>query len=336
MQCNACGTLLPPGASVCPRCGALTSSSSDYDAIPYIDHHTYAEQSVPSTQSASSVPVEARPLPLDAEKSVAAYPIQKAQVPGWMTALLILLALLFILGGVGSIVYAANFRPADLHAQATEVAQNFLTAQARETAQANSYATATAGSMTPEQVYQQATSNTPVIDDPLKDDSGNVWYNYAGGKDLCNFRDGAYHVQSSTYKSSLCTGYGTEFTNLAFQAQIEIITGGLGGLMFRNNAGNAYMFFIDTYGDYGFGITTQQNLRILQSGTNAAIVTGLKHPNLLTVIARNSHINLYVNAQPVATVVDTTCSSGQIAFASSASTSGPFDVAFNNVKVWEL
>ncbi len=345
MQCNACGTPLPQGASACPRCDALTTSSSNYDAVPYIEYHTYMEQATPSTQSASPATIAARPFVPGARESIAVYPEQKARqsqgIQGWKTALIILLSLLLILGGIGSIVYAFNFQPVDLHAQATKVAQNFLTAQVRGTAQVNAIATATANSMTPEQVYQQATNGTPVIDDPLKDDSGSVWLNsrVLNAKSyICIFRDGAYHIQ--TDQGAFCIGNGTSFSDLAFQAQITIIKGQYGGLVFRLSVNKSigysyYYILIGTDGSYYIQAVNQQQTKTLASGTSRAIITGLNQPNRVTIIARSSHLNLYINDQYIDQAIDTNYSTGQLAFLTPDEATFT-DVAFNNVKVWEL
>lgn len=337
MQCNACGTLLPPTASSCPKCGTLTYTSSDYDAIPYIETKEYQEQAVLPAQPVVVNTIEQPLLPPDPRK----YSEQKRSsgIPGWMMALIILLSLLLIGEGIGSIIYTVNYRSADLHVQATKVAQNFLGAQVTGTTQASVHATAIANAMTPEQIYQQATSGTPVIDDPLKDDSGNIWYHYGTvNDDRCSFRAGAYHVQGSSI-STICIGSNTLFRDVAFQAQITIVKGLFGGLIFRSNgnSANAYLFIISSDGGYYFGIFNQQQTNFLKSGISPAIVTGFNHPNFLTVIARGNHIYLYVNSQTVTSVVDSTCTTGQIALTSSAANGvGPFDTAFNNVKVWEL
>jgi hypothetical protein len=342
MQCNVCGTLLPSGAGSCPKCGALLYTSSDYDAIPYIDtkeYKEYQEQVVLPAQPVVVSTIEQPLLPAEPGK----YPEQKRSsgIPGWMMALIILFSLLLIGEGIGSAIYTVNYRPADLHAQATKVAQNFLGAQVTGTAQANAQAMATANAMTPEQVYQQATSGTPVIDDPLKDDSGNVWYHYgAANDDGCSFRAGAYHVQAS-FASMICTGVGTSFHDLAFQTQVTIVKGLFGGVMFRDtgsgsNAGG-YIFIISSTGDYNFSILNQQQTKFLKTGISSAIVGGFNQPNLLTVIARGSHIYLYINGQTVTSLVDSTFTFGQIAFTSTtANGTGSFDTAFNNVKVWDL
>lgn len=338
MQCNACGTLLPPAAGSCPKCGALAHTNSDYDAIPYIDEKEYQEQPALPTQLASSGTIQQPLLPVDPGK----YPEQKRSqsIPGWMTALIILLALLLIIEGIGSVIYATNYRPTDLRAQATAVAQNFLTAQVNSTAQASAHATATANAMTPEQVYQQATSGTPIIDDPLKDDSGNVWYHIDGKhKDLCNFHAGAYHVQIPATGSGVCIGYGTQLNNLAFQTQIKIINGFVGGLVFHFNANSSnesfYTFGITTNGVYILNADGPQQTRTLTSGISTTIMTGLNRANVLTVIVHSSHIYLYINGQFIADAIDTTYISGAIGLIGFSNTK-TLDVAFNNVKVWEL
>jgi hypothetical protein len=339
MQCNACGTLLPPAAGSCHKCGALTYTSSDYDAIPYIETKEYQEQAVLPAQSIVASTIEQPLLPPDPEK----YPEQKrsSSIPGWMIALIILLSLLLIGEGIGSAIYTVNYRSANLHAQATKVAQNFLGAQVAGTAQSSAHATATANAMTPEQVYQQATSGTPLINDPLKDDSGNVWYHYVTTPpNNCSFRGGAYHVQESISGSYMCIGYGTNFNNLAFQAQIKIIKGLIGGLVFRMAGtsavdNNYYLCLIGTNGYYALDTVNSQQAKMLANEASTAINTGQNQSNLVTIIARDNHISLYINGQFVKIITDATYTSGQIAFIASDN-KGPSDVAFSNVKVWNL
>jgi hypothetical protein len=347
MECNTCGTLLPAEVSTCPRCGTQTSSS--YDAIPYIDNQEYMKQGAPSNQPVASVTVEAQSFASGAQESGAVSPEQKApqsqRRAGLMTALLIVLSFLLILGSIGSVIYTAPFRSGDMHIQATAIAQNFLTAQVRGTAQGNAYATTIADKMTPGQVYQQATSGTPMIDDPLKDDSGNVWYNEdVPPTNFCAFQGNAYHLGISTSGERFCMGFRTAFHDLAFQAQIKIIKGEIGGLVFRVRPTSTtyptdfYTWVIHTDGSYGFFVLNSEDspsLRMLVTGTSSAIATGLNQMNTVTVIARGSHLYLYVNGQFINSIIDTTYTSGPIGF-TGGSNSGPVDVAFSNVKVWNL
>lgn len=292
---------------------------------------TVVSQNVSTVEPGLQIPVIAAPV----------VPERRNGTPGWMIVLLVLLSLLLIIGGGGVILYAAAFSPGEFHAQATAVAQNFLTAQAQSTAQANAHATATTNNLTPEQVYQQATSGTPTIDDPLKDDSGNVWYNYGAvtAKNNCNFRAGAYHITLPDTGGSDCIGANTLFNNLAIQVQITVIKGQVGGLLIRINHGaqnpTAYGFEIDTQGNYFLYAVDQSQARPLKVGQSLAIANGLNHPNIITMIARDSHIYAYANGQNIADTIDTTYTSGQIALVGE-STVGALDVAFNNVKVWAL
>jgi hypothetical protein len=346
MQCRSCQAQVPPGATTCPGCGStLTATTAAYDeVVPYFDHVSYVEQAAAPSQVVgtpvalqTAVPsVRVQEIPIEVAPTV---PERGNRAPGWMIALLTLFSLLLIIGGSGFLIYATAFRPGELHAQATAVAQNFLTAQVQSTAQANTAATATANAMTPAQVYQQATSGKPVIDDPLQDDSGNVWLNYAS---YCTFSGGAYHISLPGQGGNFCMGAGTKFDNLAFQAQLMIIKGSAGGLIFRfapDTNGNltGYVFEIDTQGRYFFANYTPmaQSSKILKQGISPIFTTGVNQTNTLMVIARGSTIYLYVNGENVGTMTDTAHTIGQIAFLGE-SDAGSGDVAFSNAKVWAL
>ncbi len=346
MQCRSCQAQVSPGATTCSGCGStLIATTAPYDeVVPYFDHVSYVEQAAtppravgtPVALQTAAPPVKVQEIPLEVAPAV---PERDNRAPGWMIALLTLFSLLLIIGGSGFLIYATAFQPGELHAQATAAAQNFLTAQVQSTAQANTAATATANAMTPAQVYQQATSGRAVIDDPLQDDSGNVWLNYAS---YCGFSGDAYHVSLPGKGGNFCIGAGTKFANLVFQAQLMIIKGGAGGLIFRfapDADGNltGYVFGIDTQGQYFFTnyAPMTQSSKILKQGISPLLATGVNQTNTLTVIARGSTMYLYINGENVGIVNDTAHTIGQIAFLGE-SDAGASDIAFSNVKVWAL
>ena len=67
----------------------------------------------------------------------------------------------------------------------------------------------------------------------------------------------------------------------------------------------------------------------------AGFKANLNHAYLLTVIARGRSISLYVDKQWLATVEDQSSSSGAIGLMAYDKTQ-PTEVAFRNMKVWEL
>jgi eukaryotic-like serine/threonine-protein kinase len=126
------------------------------------------------------------------------------------------------------------------------------------------------------------------------------------------------------------------FDNLAFQGQATIIKGDSSGLIFRALKSGSYLFEVSYSGTYDLlaykGASTPT---VLVSGTSTVINTGLDQSNLLTVVAYGNHLYLYINKQPVASVTDSTNTTGQIAL-SGGTTTGSADVAFNNVQVWSI
>jgi len=238
--------------------------------------------------------------------------------------LLLIITILVIISTSGLIYYTAAVLPANLHAQATSVARDFLTVQAR--------------SMSPEGIYTQATSGRPLINDPLSSSNNSSWQNGFG----CTFTAGAYHVTVQQVAGiNTCLARGT-FNNFAFQVQMTIINGPSGGLIFRSSRAleHYYFFWLTTSGVYDLALieegATQE--RDLTRNSSPAIKTGPNQPNLLTVIARSSNIYLYINKQFVASVNDGTYSSGAIALEATPTSlaNSSADVAFSNAQVWAL
>jgi len=272
-----------------------------------------------------------------------------------MTILLIILALLVMASGFGLIYYSAVFRPNQLHVLATTTVQTVqaqsratANAHATGTAQANANASATAQTLattqamatttTLQNIYNQATSGASFLNEPLT--SNNISHWEVGNASLggsCGFRAGAYHVIEPNKNYYLtCMAENSNFSNFAFQVQVTIIQGDEGGLIFRANGARLYSFGINREGLFSFIVSKNNNPgKPVVFGPNTAINTNLNHPNLLTVIVRNSTIYLYINKQYVDTVKDATYSAGQIGVYAADSTHYT-DVAFNNAQIWEL
>jgi hypothetical protein len=295
MQCTSCGTPLSTGMTNCPTCNRPVSYNSHPDEIP-----------------------------------------QRPQIFSAMNITLLALIVLFLIsGGGGFAYYAQDIHPNEMNAQATTVAQTVLQAQAQNTALAHLQLSATAAALTPQQIYTQATSGTPVINDPLTSTAGNTWYQYGTPSNGCYYSGRAYHLKFARQGAFSCTAFNSFFHGLAFQVQVTILEGDAAGLLFDINNGNsnAYLFEISPTGSYGlyvfkFGVPT-----VLSSGTSTTFYGGYDRSNLLTTIDDNGQIYLFANKQPIAHVFDSTYNSGQIALVGETSTNF-IDVEFNNVQVW--
>ena len=198
-------------------------------------------------------------------------------------------------------------------------------------------ATATATGF--QNLYNNASSGAPALDDPLRDNSkGYSWSestNNVGG--ACAFTGGAYHVsQSNTNYFNYCAA-STNFSNFVFEVQMKIIKGDAGGVIFRAHTkdNKFYVFYAGQDGSYEIFFCAANTCSTLTTGTSSAIKQGLNQTNFIAVIAQRSTIGLYVNHQLINHLDDSTYSSGQIGVIALPYRSGnPTEVAYNNAKVW--
>lgn len=207
----------------------------------------------------------------------------------------------------------------------------------------------TANSSHPQQdmqaLYASATRGEPQIEDPLHTEGSLAWLLTSSG--TCHFQGGTLHAAGKGV--GLCNTAYTNLSNFAFQAEMTILQGPDGGLIFRNELlpnpnGGIYYFMITTQGDFNLGVKsiTYVNKQYSSSGLNillqrhsTAIKTGLNQANLLTVIARGPTISLYINKQFVGSVNDSTSLSGTIGlFSQGATADQSLDVAFKNAQIW--
>src|SRR6266566_2819956 len=378
MQCSSCGTTLQPGMTKCPSCGAPVStdtSDSPYEehagAVPYIPYTPLKEReaapassAAPATPAAQESPRSSGPLvgapprqatplagsgplaqapaaqPFAAQQwtpvqpAVIQQPQQRQGLSPMAITLSVILALLIIGGAGGLIYYVTGPYPAEQHAQATAVVQNVLAQQQ----QANAQATANVANLTPQELYTRITSGKPAISDPLDSINHSLFVSRSNSASSCGFTGGTYHASASPHFTIYCFA-PIGVSNFAFQAQMTIIKGDAGGLVFRLNSDtsslNSYLFLIDRLGGYSLvALQNTNNARQLVNGVNPAIKVGLNQSNLLTVLALGSNLFVYVNKQYITRVGDNTFSSGIVGvFATGANAT---DVAFSNAQIWRL
>ncbi len=205
------------------------------------------------------------------------------------------------------------------------------------------------------EALKQATSSIAVtpygsggiltLEDPLRDNSqGNGWTeaapNSIGG---FMFIGGAYHGNLDEGKYITSRG-GPSFKNFTMEAQITILKGNCGGIIFRaDKAGHHYLFQISSNGDYGVYLYSGprgMDYETLHTGYSQAIRTGFQQMNLLAAVAVHQKIRLFVNRQLVYQMTDESYSIGQCGFAIDSSdavgTAASTEVMFKNLKVWML
>jgi len=263
---------------------------------------------------ATTLPFVSQPLPAQPES-------QRSGLPLVPTLLLVIVVLLVI--GAGGLIYYIPFgHPAELRVQATSVAQDFLAAQL------------------PQNIYTNATGGKPTINDPLNDPSKSIWGNTGGGTQNCLFQNNAYHIHLAGGNGFLpCFSTASGLSNFAFQVQIVISSGSRGGLLFRidDSETSFYSFGITQSGFYFVDLILGPNQGIrLNYGPSPAIKTAPGESNLLTVIARNSTLYIYINKQSISIIHDNNNTSGSIGLFAVRGPDPTTDVAFSNAKVWKL
>lgn len=263
-----------------------------------------------------------------------------------LTVILLFLIFLTIGGGIFA-YYSRVYVPNQIIAQATATtltqvagtsqAHTASTAQASATLQAIDNANATAIA-TLQDNYNQITSTAPAFNDILNTPDLNNWDT---GRN-CSFSHGAYHVNIADKNFfNYCVAQATNFINFAYQVQMTIITGDYGGIVFRADGANTkfYLLRIDQNGEsilYYYPDKDGKHAKNLLQKTTNLFNTGLNQTNLITVIARENHIDMYINKKYLASVNDLSLlQSGQIGVVAGDITS-PTDVAYNQAQVWKL
>src|SRR5689334_18036594 len=208
---------------------------------------------------------------------------RQQRLPTPTMVILIVLAILLILGGLGfliyltSVQYTASLRvtgtvavQSTRHAKQTAQAHVQETANVLSTAQAAIYATATghaneqlnqsatatatvdlvtATANALDDLYSKATSGTPALDDSLLDNTGpGKWDVGANNPHTgCAFMSDGYHVSEAQQGFfQPCLAHAMTFDNFAYQVTMTINKGfhGQGGLLFRTDStNNLYYFF---------------------------------------------------------------------------------------------
>ncbi|GAC1427811.1 MAG: hypothetical protein NVSMB54_17700 [Ktedonobacteraceae bacterium] len=287
--------------------------------------------------------------------------------------LLLLLACLLLLGGLGLVIFSSAIQyRSTLHTGATFVARatgnniNTLQAQSQETTQAFSTTqanieatatsqanTATAATTTVDNAtatatslgdfFIQSTSGTPTFNNPLSDNKGSGKWDegLVAVNTGCTFTTSNYHASEARQGYfQPCIAEDTNFSNFAFQIELTINKGnpGQAGMVLRVNSDNNayYLFRIGTNGSYAFDIyNASGNVNTLVHGFSSAITTQFGRTNTLTVIAKDTHYFLYVNRQYVDSTTDNTLQEGKIGIVA-VNVGTPIDVTVGNAQLWKL
>jgi len=184
-------------------------------------------------------------------------------------------------------------------------------------------------------------SGQPRYDDPLKDNSkGNGWEM----KPFCQFKAGTFHVSADMGNFTPCIATKTNLSNFVLEVHMRILQGDCGGVVFRRNGVAEYFLRLCKESTYTLiRYVSNSDLMMDKSildGFSPLIHTGLNQLNQIDVVAIGSRIEVFINQQYVASVVDRGTPAfveGQIGlYAKSENNQVPTDVTFSNLKVWML
>ena len=303
---------------------------------------TFSTRDYPSTNY--------RPAPT----SVPAFDVNKTQVipdkqAGFFRArtfLLIGLVFLVIVAGTGLSV--ALFRQNGNGTPGTTTTTGKIPS-ANSTATAST-SPATPGATTTPLILLQTKNPYPphtgvlILDDPMHDNSkGYQWDTTSiAGSGSCGFSNNLYHVMQDSPLGGI-TSCNPEanvpaLTNFTFQVQMTLVHGDEGGITFRGKQSNFYLFAIGSDGSYHLDVVNDNSgvsLPKTLKQASSPYIKGSGSSNLLAVVAIGNTISLYMNSNLLATVTDSTYSSGQIGVAASEN-SNATDAAFSNAKVWKM
>jgi uncharacterized Zn finger protein (UPF0148 family) len=183
-----------------------------------------------------------------------------------------------------------------------------------------------------------------VLNNLLDDNSRAAWMNYTSDfrpiNQGCAFQDGSYDIRKETQQTPgirACLANETNFTNFAYQVEMQCLQGQSGGLVFRaSELQRFYYFYINTDGSYMLWLNAGAGApgRLLMRGTSPSIRQSDHRLNILAVVADGTMLRLYANYQLLTTVRDATYSSGKIGTAVGAPDRLLTECLFNAAKVW--
>lgn len=239
---------------------------------------------------------------------------------GPLATVVIILALLLVAGGV-----FAGIMIGQSHTKAS---------------QAQTTATPTA-SPTPDaaRLYQQVTGKTPSFSDSLQNAAASTWSVYEKPLYGCEIKSDGLHVHiKDTGHYTYCLSGQGDLDNFAFQAEMKILSGAGGGMVFRDDTHNGDLYYFHVYANGAYHIYLIQNHQMkteLGKGTIPSFSAGFGQTNLLTVIAQQNQLYFYANRKLIDYIQDSTYTGGFLGFISEDFDTSA-DVVYTDSKIWIL
>ncbi len=155
------------------------------------------------------------------------------------------------------------------------------------------------------------------------------------------YEQGTYHIGVQS-ENTVAWGRGdVELSDFYLEVETAHVAGPLDnefGVLFRYvDGGNFYFFSISSDGYYRLQKLVDDEWEVIIKWTPSdAIETGEASVNRLGVLAQGPRIGLLVNGIVLDEVEDDTFTTGNLALAAGTFDEGGVEIAFDNLKVWEL
>jgi hypothetical protein len=190
-------------------------------------------------------------------------------------------------------------------------------------------------------------TGTVVVNDPLTSNRLR-WDAPPSQKGSCTFTDAGYEVRAGDVNNpQACFAAKTNFGDFALQAEMTLEKGAVGGILFRNSyllilIGNPYTTgFFDLYvymqNRDRANLTPSCDPLQVQTGCPIGESFAPQQTVTITIVARGTSIDLYVDTHKVQTLTNGVSSTGQVGVFAEIANGQPdtqTDVLFANMRIW--
>lgn len=191
--------------------------------------------------------------------------------------------------------------------------------------------------LTPQELYSQVNSKSPMISDSLSGPSSSNWEE---ANSLCYFSMNSYLVYQNTMGDrTQCRLLNPTFSDFAFKANMNILEGDLGGFVFyvssQDSLNVGYRFVFTPAGVWSLIAASGTTPQILDSGNSNDFTQGYNHWNTIMIIVQGSQFYCFVNGNYVSMFNLGNQGSGLLGFYD-YDNSQPTEVGFSNAYIWSL
>jgi hypothetical protein len=206
------------------------------------------------------------------------------------------------------------------------------------------HATATANAIAKYPSYLPGHGNLAMYDTLQHADNWND-----GTTGHCLFADNAYHVRSLTTTDEYnCFAQPdndalNNATNSAFEVQMTITQGDCGGIDLRVSPSaftdHHKFYFVSLcqdgyYGIFKYNVSHQGIDTVREYAYSTTIKQGTNQTNTIDAVAMGSTLTVFINAQQVASVQDTSITQGTFGLAVSPGRDHISEAVYRNAKIW--